>query len=355
MSRQGSGAAALAAGTAVGDIDIRVPEELLRKTPSRKDGITAATEEQLRIFGADLIQRAAVLLKLRQVACVSACAIFQRFYFRRSLAEVDASVAAAASLLLACKLEEVHRKLRDVVTVFFRLRMRAPQTDGMQLFSGIPTPALDPSCREFLEMKQEVIAMERVILRELGFAVGLLLEHPHKYVIQFVKAVVRSPDWLVADLAQSAWNYLNDSTRTTLSCTYFPHQIATAAIYLAARERKVRLPCSPPWWELFDTSLEDVQAIARSILRLYRAAPQRSSAQSLCAEKAALLCQPSPVGDTPAPLKSPSDDERGIADPSVRTALRRLPSEPLVDPRRIDELLADEEGRPRSRSPRRGA
>merc|ERR1719343_1183370 len=120
-------------------------------------------------------------------------------------------------------------------------------------YSSRPTPALELSGCDCAEMKQAIIAVERQMLRDLGFAAATLLEHPHKYVLQFVKSLKRSVDFVVCELAQKAWNFLNDSVRTSLCCAYQPHQIATASIYLAARNLDVKLPEDPPWWAVFDT------------------------------------------------------------------------------------------------------
>lgn len=41
-----------------------LPEEQIKNSPSRKDGIDEATETTLKIYGCDLIQEAGILLKL---------------------------------------------------------------------------------------------------------------------------------------------------------------------------------------------------------------------------------------------------------------------------------------------------
>eukprot|EP00928_Gymnodinium_smaydae_P092525 TRINITY_DN7641_c0_g2_i1.p1 TRINITY_DN7641_c0_g2~~TRINITY_DN7641_c0_g2_i1.p1 ORF type:complete len:424 (+),score=51.23 TRINITY_DN7641_c0_g2_i1:128-1399(+) len=331
------------------NLDLRLPQDAFRKTPSRRDGISANDEEKLRAFGADLIQRAAILLRLPQVTSVGAAAIFQRFYFQRSFADVDARAASAACLHLACKVEETHRPLRDVVTIFFRLRMRASPSGSQdarsgRAFAGGPTPGLTDA-GELQELKQEVIRMERLVLRELGFVVSLLLDHPHKYVLQLVKSVVRTPDWLVAELAQSAWSYLNDATRTVVNCMYQPHQVATAAIYLAARARNVKLPKEPPWWELFDTDLADMLCIARTILRLYSRTSPTSGALPLVRLRSAripFVPAPTPLVDTPGPLRSPSDDER-MPPPTPEAIPRREASEASLDLGRIQEMICEDQ------------
>mmetsp|Transcript_20211 Transcript_20211/g.65302 ORF Transcript_20211/g.65302 Transcript_20211/m.65302 type:complete len:309 (-) Transcript_20211:193-1119(-) len=194
-----------------------VPAMVLRRTPSREE----------------LILRATVLLRLPQLTGVSAAAIFQRFYYRRSLLEFDVRVMAPAALLLACKLEETHRGLRDIVVVFYRLRMRALRSESAaavgtdkSLYAGIPTSG--PSAEDIAELKQAVMVGERHILRELGFVAATLLEHPHKYVLQFVKSLKKTSDWVLCELAQTAWNFLNDATRAPLCCEFQPHEIACA-------------------------------------------------------------------------------------------------------------------------------
>eukprot|EP00446_Apocalathium_sp_SHHI-4_P087447 CAMPEP_0177473258 /NCGR_PEP_ID=MMETSP0369-20130122/21793_1 /TAXON_ID=447022 ORGANISM="Scrippsiella hangoei-like, Strain SHHI-4" /NCGR_SAMPLE_ID=MMETSP0369 /ASSEMBLY_ACC=CAM_ASM_000364 /LENGTH=238 /DNA_ID=CAMNT_0018948081 /DNA_START=26 /DNA_END=739 /DNA_ORIENTATION=- len=234
-----------------------VPEMVLRRTPSREDGVRRSNELRLRAYGAELILRATVLLRLPQLTGVSAAAIFQRFYYRRSLLEFDVRVLAPAALLLACKLEETHRGLRDIVVVFYRLRMRALRSESAaavgtdkSLYAGIPTSG--PSAEDIAELKQAVMLGERHILRELGFVAATLLEHPHKYVLQFVKSLKKTSDWVLCELAQTAWNFLNDATRAPLCCKFQPHEIACAGIFLAARKIGLRLPSQPPWYAVFD-------------------------------------------------------------------------------------------------------
>jgi uncharacterized membrane protein YbhN (UPF0104 family) len=58
------------------------------------------------------------------------------------------------------------------------------------------------------------------------------------------------------EFAQKAWNFLNDSLRTTVCLRFSAEVVATAAIYMAARLLRLPLPESPPWWELFEVSFE---------------------------------------------------------------------------------------------------
>ncbi|CAJ1435412.1 unnamed protein product [Effrenium voratum] len=84
-----------------------------------------------------------------------------------------------------------------------------------------------PSHRgSFLEMRQAMVNVEKQILHELGFGVVLLRTTPHRYMLQFVRAMMATAN--LVDVIQGAWNYLNDSIRTTLCCQYQPHELAAA-------------------------------------------------------------------------------------------------------------------------------
>jgi len=60
--------------------------------------------------------------------------------------------------------------------------------------------------------------------------------------------------------------------QTPVYALYPPATIATACIFLTCRQLQVSLPSNPahPWWELFDSELEDIMSICGYIQRLYR-------------------------------------------------------------------------------------
>ena len=70
-------------------------------------------------------------------------------------------------------------------------------------------------------------------------------------------------------IAQRAWGFCNDSFRTTCCCEFLPHEVAVAAILLAARLcLSSRMPSD--WFIIFDIDEAVVQEIARRIWGLYR-------------------------------------------------------------------------------------
>jgi hypothetical protein len=118
--------------------------------------------------------------------------------------------------------------------------------------------------QQYTLWKNELIIMERFILKELGFSLYSIMDHPHKYILYFIKLLNGSKD-----LAQCAWNYLNDSLRLDVSLRYDAQTIASAAIYLASRQTGFPLPADLPWWEMFNADMDSILSISDSILGLY--------------------------------------------------------------------------------------
>ena len=116
----------------------------------------------------------------------------------------------------------------------------------------------------YTEWKEELIMIERYLLKELGFSFYHIMDHPHKYILYYVKLLDGSPE-----LAQASWNYLNDSSRIDISLRYPAKDIACCAIFMAARKISYSLPEDPPWWGLMDVESSLLYHICNLILELY--------------------------------------------------------------------------------------
>ncbi len=77
-------------------------KEQLEASPSRADGIDAATEAELRRYCCDVVAEAAVLLRLPQVVAATAQVLIQRFYCKRSLKKFDVKVRAGRPRACEC-------------------------------------------------------------------------------------------------------------------------------------------------------------------------------------------------------------------------------------------------------------
>eukprot|EP00794_Sanderia_malayensis_P015021 gene15021-16571_t len=253
-----------------------LPDEKLSETPSMKDGLDKEIEIDLRILGCEFIQTAGILLKLPQVAMATGQILLQRFYYSKSFVKHDVEkfaeiqrrkcdisnlnvpnlqICAMACIFLAAKIEESPRRLRDVINVFHHIKQKR---------SKRPIVAMDYYSSAYFSMKNSVIKAERRVLKELGFCVHVKV--PHKIIITYLQILEHEKN---IALTQRAWNYMNDGLRTNVFLKYAPEKIGCACIFLAARTLKIVLPLRPPWWELFDADLEEIEEIALAIMEIY--------------------------------------------------------------------------------------
>src|SRR5204862_255330 len=95
-----------------------LPESKFECSPSSLDGLDAQSEYELRILGTELIQSSGILLKLPQVAMAIGQVLFQRFYYAKSFVRYPMEITAMACILLASKIEEAPRRVRDIANVY---------------------------------------------------------------------------------------------------------------------------------------------------------------------------------------------------------------------------------------------
>ncbi|KAJ8603758.1 hypothetical protein CTAYLR_000304 [Chrysophaeum taylorii] len=209
------------------DDSVLLPAEILARSPSVADGVSSEVEMEHRIWACELIQEAGILLRLPMVCMCTAQNLLHRFYYRKSLKRFDALSVAMACFFLACKIEEKPRRIRETLFVFhyiWRCRVKtAPRT-------------LDLGGPRYNSWKADLVKTERHVLKELGFSF-YVLDHAHKFILFYVKILD-----LNRDVAQRAWNYLNDSMRLDFCLRYRSEVIACAAIFMAARALQKKLP-----------------------------------------------------------------------------------------------------------------
>jgi len=200
------------------------------------------------------LQEAGMKLGLPQLTIATAIVFFHRFYATRKFSEYDRHIIATTCLFLAGKVEETPKKLRDIIGITEQLRYKD---------SVPPRKSLDFESTEFWQLRDKILTHELIVLQTIAF--DMTIEHPYKYLLMYVKQIHGN-----RNLAQVAWNFVNDSLRTTLCLQFKPQLIASAAIYLASKFLKYQLPEGPkPWWEVFNAKIEDLEEISNQILDLY--------------------------------------------------------------------------------------
>lgn len=112
-------------------------------------------------------------------------------------------------------------------------------------------------------MRQAIVECERYVLKELGFELYRLSEHPHRYLLYFLKPLRPSPETI-----QKAWNYCNDCFLNTLCINYPPHVVAASCLYLAIRTTNSPM-VRPIWWAIFETSIKHILDVSAELMKLY--------------------------------------------------------------------------------------
>lgn len=110
---------------------------------------------------------------------------------------------------------------------------------------------------QYESRRARLYATETHLLSVLCFNIHAAL--PYTVCINYMQAldVLKSSHGTL--LARRAFQHLNTAliSPQLLYLTYQPTALATAAIYLAAREIQVKLP-ETEWWEVFDLDREDL-------------------------------------------------------------------------------------------------
>ena len=236
-------------------------------TPSVRGGVPPATEAAYRAFGADLLSESGQLLRLPRSVIAAGQCLLHRFLFRKSLLVFDVHLVVLAALYLGAKAEEAPRSVRSVLTAVHAVRARRwRRAEG-----GGGAPPFTPLVlggRLYNRWKEQLLAIERHMLKELGFAVYASCETPHAFLPTYVRTLGGG-----AELAQGAWAAANEAGLCVVCVQHPPEAVACAAVLIGARLSGTSLP-SLPWAELFaGRSADATEALAEEILRAVSEAP----------------------------------------------------------------------------------
>ncbi|KAI4656060.1 hypothetical protein J4E93_000776 [Alternaria ventricosa] len=244
----------------------------LETSGSQLDGIPPTLEDSIRFAGARLTQAAGILLRLPQEVIAQAIVIFMRFWLGPeggSLAEFGAEQVSAASLYLTTKLSAYPKSARSLVNVYAYLdSLPATYFDLEQLQkTGEDAKGYYVSEGTYERRRATLFTTEQRILRTLGFNTHVQL--PYTLCITYMQALDIFSHPRASELAKRAMAHLNTALLSPqcLYLTHQPHELATAGIYLAARETGIKMPeCE--WWEVFDTEREVLGFLCVGLLSL---------------------------------------------------------------------------------------
>ena len=244
----------------------------LETSGSQLDGIQPTLEDSVRFAGARLTQAAGILLRLPQEVIAQAIVVFMRFWLGPeggSLAEFGAEQVSAASLYLTTKLSAYPKSARSLVNVYAYLdSLPVTYFDLEQLQkTGEDAKGYYVSEGTYERRRATLFTTEQRILRTLGFNTHVQL--PYTLCITYMQALDIFSHPRAPELAKRAIAHLNTALLSPqcLYLTHQPHELATAGIYLAARETGIKMPeCE--WWEVFDTDREVLGFLCVGLLSL---------------------------------------------------------------------------------------
>ena len=233
--------------------------EMLASTISEQSNISTIMEQNIRVHACMLVRNCCTLLKLPQNTSATAQTLLQRFYFVVSVTTIPLFDLVSAAVYLASKLEETHKRLRDVILVMDQLcSPRQNIRYGSTVYFSL--------MKDYFEFRAGIIQAEISILAKLAFNVHV--EHPHGYLFNYISSMN-----LGNKFAQLALEYLNDSFATIVHCIYQPYLVACGIIHLTSLKTNVALPND--WFQVFDAKEQDLDIIARLVLQLYTIPPTK--------------------------------------------------------------------------------
>jgi len=175
----------------------------------------------------------------------------------------DRYVVATACLFLAGKVEETPKPLNEVVRVCFLVQHKHEYESALKQIHQKD---------QLEEQRERVLQAERLLLHTLGFDFNV--EHPYKHLLHLAKRLNQSqdlPEDSSRSLTQVAWNFANDSLRTTLCLQFSASDIANAVLYLASKLLGKTLNLRKDWWNDYRIEQLACDEISNQIMDLYDA------------------------------------------------------------------------------------
>ena len=252
----------------------------LETSATQLDGIPKDLEDSVRYETTRLLEASGILLRLPQEIIAQSIVLLSRFWSGAdgaSMLDCDAKVCvpnrnirpreqaltpsqdtAAAALYLSAKPSATPITPRSLLTVLEFTSSLSPHyakastDDATHLHAGWSL-----SEGAFESSREQLYNIEALMLRVLGFQTHVAL--PHALCINYLQTLQVFKSAAGPTLAKRAIKLLNTALLSPQQL-YLTHQssaLATAAIYLAAREEEVNLP-EVEWWEVFDVDREEL-------------------------------------------------------------------------------------------------
>ncbi|TVU33513.1 hypothetical protein EJB05_25336, partial [Eragrostis curvula] len=228
-------------------------EEIERGSPSRRDGVCAVKEAELRSTYCRFIREVCFRLQLPQITTATAILLCHRFYLRQSHARNEWQTIATTCVFLASKIEDTQCKLKQVVTVAYLL-----------MYKRDPDAAKRIQQDEVLEKQKDLILVgETLLLSTIGFDFNI--HHPYEPL----KLALKSLEITQKEVSQFAVNLINDTLPTTLALQFKPDYIAAGSFFHAAKFHNIKLSETREiWWQKFEVVPKQLQVVVQQMREL---------------------------------------------------------------------------------------
>ncbi|KAJ1277777.1 hypothetical protein BS78_04G029100 [Paspalum vaginatum] len=231
-------------------------EEVERGSPSRRDGIGAAKEAELRATYCSFIRDVCVRLQLPQITLSTAILLCHRFYLRQSHAKNEWQTVATVCVFLASKIEDTPCSVKHVAIVAYETMYRKNPDAAKRIRE------------EEVRAKQEALILvgETLLLSTIRFDFNI--QHPYEPL----KLALKNLGISQKEVRQTAMSLINDTLPTTLGVQFKPHYIAAGSLFLAAKFHNVMLPSQNGrvWWHEFDVAPKQLQAVTQQMSELFK-------------------------------------------------------------------------------------
>lgn len=239
----------------------RSRHDIEENSPTRRDGVEAATEKQWRLVCVDWLLDVGKRLKMPMSSIATAIILCHRYFGVRSMVKNDKLLVCTACLYTASKVDDCPQHLIDIIRAFEHIKWK----DSGQVRDGSQQQYED-------SIRTAVLVAERALLYAIGFRLYNI--QPYRQLLHHFKRFnidTKTDDLQIQALCQAAWNFLNDSLRTTLCLQYPNDVISFCCLVLAFRLLEVQLPDSfPPddqiWQDVPESVFIDV---SDQIMELY--------------------------------------------------------------------------------------
>jgi hypothetical protein len=228
--------------------------------------LPAELQDSIRFYTARLTQAAGLLLRLPQSITAQANVLLFRYWLVDDLLSHEFSDVSAATIYTTAKISAAPRSLRSITNVYAYLLSTASPL-GLRDLEGKKAQVQGEeyylSESAYIARRNRIIDIEGQVLNALGFNTHVALPHPLAITYLQTLDLFSASSKTGKAVAARAVEYLNTALLSPqmLYLTHQPSPLATAAVYLAAREKGVRMP-EVEWWEVFDCEREELGFLA---------------------------------------------------------------------------------------------